>query len=241
MVPIGEYCGNDRTDLTDYDDFIDEVLSVTLEELNIPDPEDRESRTPQLNRDEESNRLRISYSIGPSEYEYHLGKGNGRFEPSPEQRNNLALRIAELRERYGIEMNRLEIVEWRNSVFELIREEDLEPEISNDSFKEEELQSLELFKSRLYVNSPELVPQFTDLIPGCEIIVVDGSDAPVSLELDSDVDVDRDIKEQLADSLKKRLISKMNSNKDFEYSTVWVRSGKPDIYAYNGNDDILEF
>ncbi len=240
MVPIGEYFGRDNTDLTDYDAFVDEVLGVTLEELHIPDPEDRESRTPQLNHDDGFNRLRISYSVGPYEYEYHLGKGNGRFEPTSKQRDNLALRIAELRERYSIEMNRLEIVEWKNSVFELIRGEDLEPEISNESINEEELQSLDLFKSKLYVHSPELISQFEGLIPGCEIVVVEGSDAPVALELDTDLDVDRDIKEQLANSLKKRLVSKMDSNKDFEYSTVWVRGGNPDVYTYNGNGELLE-
>lgn len=203
MVPIAEYYSTGGKDLTDYESFVDEVLGLTVQELHIPDPEDREFRTPQLVHEEASNILRISYTVGPSEYEYHLGEGNGRFEPSADERNSLALGIAELRNAHNVEMNRLELVEWRDTVFELIGEEDLALEINDESVEQEDLESLSLFKARLYVNSSELISQFEDLIPGCEVVVVEGSDAPVGLELDCEQEVERGIEQQVADSLKK--------------------------------------
>jgi hypothetical protein len=80
MVPIAEYSSTDIKGLTDYDAFVNEVLDSKIKELKIPDLEDKEFRTSQLAHDQDYNSLRISYTVGPNEYDYHLGEGQSRFE-----------------------------------------------------------------------------------------------------------------------------------------------------------------
>ena len=222
--------------LEKYNEYIERVLDKTLEVLQIPDKQKREIRVPRISDDGNGKEeiLRISYPIGSDIYPDFQQKD---FNPSEEQRSRLAKEIVQIPKESTIFPSVIEIVEWKGTVFKLFDKRGKIVSEGDDKL-ERVLKEYTDSKISIYVNSQELLLTFNGVVPNSEIVLVEGSDAPLALEFDIERDISDSNKEELAYELENRLLTRMNiedvEGEDFKNSTIWIRSGKPSIYRYSG-------